>query len=86
MTPWDVLHSGTLAVSRHLARGGRIEDDFGVIAPGARADLVLLEENPLEDIGATRSIAAVVHAGRVVTAEDIAAPLEEVAARRAAGE
>lgn len=86
MTPWEVLHSGTRAVSRHLARDGRIEDDFGVIAPGARADLVLLDENPLEDIGATRAIAAVIHGGRVLTAEDIASTLEEIAARRAAGE
>ncbi len=86
MTPWEVLHSGTLAVSRHLARGGRIEDDFGVIASGARADLVLLEQNPIEDIGATRTIAAVIHGGQVLMADDIAATLEEVAARRAAGE
>ena len=86
MTPWEVLHSGTLAVSRHLARGGRIEDDFGVIAAGARADLVLLDDNPVEDIAATRAIVAVIHAGRLLGAEAISDELEAIAARRAAGE
>lgn len=86
MTPYEVLESGTRLVSEHLARGGRIADDFGVIVPGRRADLVLLESNPLEDIGATRQIAGVVAAGQYLSAADIARKLEEIAARRAAGE
>ncbi len=86
MTPYQVLESGTRVVAEHLARGGRIAEDFGVIAPGKRADLVLLESNPLEDIGATRQIAGVVAGGRYLSAADIAEALEAIEARRAAGE
>ena len=86
MTPYQVLESGTRLVAEHLARGGRIANDFGVIASGNRADLVLLESNPLEDIGATRKIAGVVAGGRYLDAEAIAAALDAIAARRAAGE
>ena len=39
--------------------------------PGARADLVLLNENPLADIGAVRSIAAVVVAGVAYERDDL---------------
>ena len=86
MTPYEVLESGTRIVAEHVSRGGRIAADFGVIAPGNRADLVLLEANPLEDIGATRDIAGVVAGGRYLSAADIAEALEAIAARRAAGE
>ena len=86
MTPYEVLESGTRLVAEHLARDGRITADFGVIAPGNRADLVLLEANPLENIEATREIAGVVASGRYLSAADIAEALAAVAARRAAGE
>ena len=86
MTPYEVLESGTRKVAEHVARGGRIAADFGVIAPGNRADLVLLDANPLENIEATREIAGVVAGGRYLSAADIADALEAIAARRAAGE
>lgn len=86
MTPYEVLESGTRSVAEHVARGGRLAADFGVIAPGNRADLVLLDANPLENIGATRDIAGVVAGGRYLSAADIADALEAIAARRAAGE
>ena len=86
MTPYEVLESGTRLVAEHVARGGRIAPDFGVIASGNRADLVLLDANPLENIEATREIAGVVAGGRYLRAADIASALEAIAARRAAGE
>ena len=86
MTPYEVLESGTRMVAEHVARGGRIAADFGVIAPGNRADLVLLDANPLENVEATREIAGVVTGGRFLSAADIAEALEAIAARRAAGE
>lgn len=47
-------------VALHLPDGPR----FGVIAPGARADLVLLRENPLEDIARIGTVEGVVAGGR----------------------
>ena len=42
-------------------------DDLGVIEPEARADLVLLSDNPLERIGNTRSIQWVMQGGVIVS-------------------
>jgi len=43
----------------------------GQIIPGAQADLLLLEANPLEQISATRSIAMVFKAGHVFNRQDL---------------
>lgn len=40
--------------------------DRGRLAEGAVGDLLLLNSNPLDDIGATRDIAAVIQGGRIV--------------------
>jgi imidazolonepropionase-like amidohydrolase len=45
------------------ARFPRREAEFGRIAPGLRADLVLLQDNPLEDIRALREPVGVVLRG-----------------------
>jgi len=41
-------------------------DEFGAIEKSKTADLVLLDRNPLEDIGATRAIHAVILRGRLL--------------------
>lgn len=51
MTPAEALQSATTVPAGFMGLG----DEVGRIGPGYRADLVLLEENPLEDIGATWS-------------------------------
>jgi imidazolonepropionase-like amidohydrolase len=40
------------------------EDNFGTIVPGKRADLILLSDNPLENIANARDIRGVMAAGR----------------------
>ncbi|HET7294487.1 MAG TPA: amidohydrolase family protein [Vicinamibacteria bacterium] len=45
-------------------------DDAGTVAPGKRADLVVLEGDPLDDIRNTRRIEAVYLGGQRVTARD----------------
>ena len=54
-------------VARHLPDG----PPFGVIAPGARADLVLLRENPLEDIARIGTVEGVVAGGRWYSVSEI---------------
>jgi cytosine/adenosine deaminase-related metal-dependent hydrolase len=72
LRPHEVLQAATrnallfLGQSRHA----------GVIAAGARADLVLLEANPLEYIGNLRAISGVIAAGRWLPIERLRADSE----------
>jgi imidazolonepropionase-like amidohydrolase len=60
MTPLAALQTATVNPARYLGR----ESTLGTVASGRQADLVLLDANPLEDIGNVRRIQAVVTAGR----------------------
>jgi len=51
--------------------------DFGTVGPGEFADLVLLHGNPLEEIGNTQRISAVVVRGRVFRRNDLDRLLRE---------
>jgi len=59
LSPLEALQAATLNPARYLGK----EKDLGTIEKGKIADLVLLEANPLEDIGNTRKIDAVVTGG-----------------------
>jgi cytosine/adenosine deaminase-related metal-dependent hydrolase len=71
LRPHEVLQSATRNALRFLG-----EDGAGRIGPGARADLVLLDANPLEYIGNVREIAGVVAAGRWLPIERLRADSE----------
>jgi imidazolonepropionase-like amidohydrolase len=58
--------------------------DFGAVAAGKAADLVLLDRNPLEDIQATRGIRGVVLRGRYLDRVALDRLLEDAAAMAAA--
>jgi hypothetical protein len=62
-TPYEALSAGTVGASKVVKRmNGR--DEFGTIVPGKRADLILLHQNPLEDVSNARKILGVMAAGR----------------------
>jgi imidazolonepropionase-like amidohydrolase len=63
LTPLEALRTATLNPARALGR----EADLGTVAKGKLADLVLLDADPLADIGATSQIRAVVLNGRLFT-------------------
>lgn len=65
LTPLDVLRAATIEPARYLGR----EDSVGTIRVGAHADLVLLRENPLSAISATRTIESVILRGRLLDRE-----------------
>ena len=52
------------------------EAQFGSIAAGRRADLVLLDADPLRDIRNTTRIAAVIIGGRVLERAELDASIE----------
>ena len=62
LTPREALAAATVQPARFLALDG----EMGSIAPGMRADLVLLNANPLANIRNTREIDRVIARGRVV--------------------
>jgi imidazolonepropionase-like amidohydrolase len=73
LTPYEALKTGTYNVGRFLKR-----DDIGIIRTGARADLILLDENPLLSIDNTKKIAGVMAEGRWYSKEFLADQLEQI--------
>ena len=61
LSPLAALQTATLNPARYLDR----MDDLGTVEEGKLADLVLLDANPLEDIGNLRRIRTVVMNGRL---------------------
>ncbi len=59
-TPMEALQTATINPAKFLGK----ESDLGTIEKGKIADLVLLDANPLDDIGNTQKIAAVFSNGR----------------------
>ena len=60
MTPMQALVAATSGAAACHGRTGQI----GAIQPGAAADLVVLDANPLDDIRNTRSIRSVWISGK----------------------
>lgn len=67
LTPREALAAATIDAARLVDA----EDEWGAIRSGLAADLVILRQNPLEDINNTLSIADVVKAGRVVDRKNL---------------
>jgi imidazolonepropionase-like amidohydrolase len=80
LTPMEAIESATLEPARMMG----LEKDLGTIAPGKLADLVLLNADPLQDIGNTKRIVAVIMGGRLLNRESLDKMLEDAAAGRAA--
>jgi len=76
----DVLRAATADAARFLHE----EQEFGVIAVGARADLLLLDDDPEGDLETLRTPAGVMAAGRWTDAATLRRRLDDVAARNAA--
>jgi imidazolonepropionase-like amidohydrolase len=61
LTPLQVLHTATTNGAKTLG----MEKDLGAVAPGMLADLVILDADPLLDVGNTSRIYRVVKGGRI---------------------
>jgi len=76
LTPAAALAAATIGPAEFLERSGSI----GTIEAGKLANLILLEENPLSEIGNTEKISAVVIRGRVLARRELERMLKRIAA------
>ena len=74
LTPYEALRAGTADAGRYLGA------PFGTVEPGRRADLLLLDANPLEDVAHVARRAGVMVRGRWLPSGEIERRLEELAA------
>jgi hypothetical protein len=73
-SPYEALETGT----RNAAEAMGALDEFGTIEPGKRADLILLDGNPLENVSAVREKSGVMLRGRWLPESEIQAYLAEM--------
>ena len=67
LTPREALASATVVPAQFFD----LESEMGAVAEGYRADLLLLDANPLENISATRRIAVVIVDGQVARGSEL---------------
>ena len=78
MTPEQILASGTTRVGEYFAKSDR----FGTVATGQRADLLLLDADPLTDVANVTRRAGVMVRGRWLPESEIQQRLATIAARQ----
>jgi hypothetical protein len=84
LTRYQILESGTRNVGRYARESLKQDGDYGTVAVGQWADLVLLDANPLENLDNLTRRNGVMVRGRWVSATEIADGLERIRARHAA--
>ena len=85
LTPYEALAAATRAAGEFVAARVRpgMGERFGTIAPGMRADLVLVDGDPLADVANAARVRGVVARGRWYPPARLAAMRDSVAARTA---
>jgi len=73
LTPYQALRTGTVNVAKYLNLA-----DAGTIKPGAIADLVLINGNPLTDITNTKKVEGVMVRGKWLSKSEIEAGLKKL--------
>lgn len=77
MTPYEILATGTRNVGEYF----KSSDKFGLVAGGHRADLLLLDANPLRDLAALQRRSGVMVRGRWLPEAEITTELNRIAAQ-----
>ena len=77
MTPYEIMVTGTRNVGTYFAH----KDTFGLVAEGHRADLLLVEENPFDDVAHIADHQGVMIRGRWLSKDMIDERLSAIEAR-----
>ncbi len=83
MSNYEILKSGTATVGEYVASHLGQDGNFGTVARGQRADLVLLGSNPLDELANLFDRVGVMVRGRWVPRAEIDAGLAALAAKHA---
>jgi imidazolonepropionase-like amidohydrolase len=75
---YEIVKSGTANVGQYF----KAQDTFGTIAVGQRADLILVDANPLENVSNMEKRSGVMVRGRWLPASEIDARLAKIAASK----
>ncbi len=75
LTPYEVLVTGTREPARYFGT----PEAFGTVEPGRRADLILLEANPLDDVANVQRRVGVMVRGHWLPEADIQSRLDAIA-------
>lgn len=77
LTPLETIEAATVRPAQYFG----LEDELGTVGEGKRADLILLDANPLEDIENTTAIRAVMKNGQLHDRAALDKMLESAAVR-----
>ena len=77
LTPYDVIETGTRSAAEFLSA----LDEFGTVTVGSRADLILVEANPLDDVKNIGRRIGVMVRRKWYTEADLRSRLEDLAVR-----
>ena len=67
MTPMEAIQSATIVPARVM----RLDRELGTIAVGKRADMVVIDGDPLRSIREIRNVRAVITGGRMYDARSL---------------
>ncbi len=81
LSPYQVLESGSKNVGRYVREVLGKDENFGTVAPGQRADLILLDGNPLQNLDNLERLSGVMVRGRWVSGDEITRGLAELERR-----
>jgi hypothetical protein len=81
LSPFDAISCATRVAGEFIAECVPDAEAFGTVAVGQRADLLLVEKNPLDDVANLRDPVGVMTRGRWFTRDDLARRLDAMAAR-----
>ncbi len=62
MTPMQIIIAGT----QNAARVCNLENELGTIEPGKIADIIIVKDNPLEDLESLLNVQMVIHNGEII--------------------
>ena len=79
LTPFEALEAGTKNAGISADRMGR-DGNSGTVEVGKRADLILLKQNPLDNVGHTRNRIGVMARGQWFTQPELVALVDEYVA------